>query len=114
MKASLAEMLNKLPLPSTDKWPDGVWHSLALRHGSMSVLVFAPKGKDLQIPHNQDEIYIVMEGSGDLIVEGQRTACRFGDVLFVPANASHHFENFSEDFVTWAIFWGPEGGETAA
>jgi mannose-6-phosphate isomerase-like protein (cupin superfamily) len=114
MKASLAETLNKLPLPPTDKWPNGVWHSLALRHGSMAVLVFAPKGKDLQSPHNQDEIYIVMGGSGEFVMEGQRTACNLGDVLFVPANAAHHFENLSDDFVTWAIFWGPEGGETAA
>ena len=114
MKASLTEALNKLPLPPTDKWPGGVRHFRALQHGSMSVLVFAPQGEDLQSSHTQDEIYIVMGGSGELVTEGQRTACGLGDVLFVPANATHHFENFSGDFVTWAIFWGPEGGETAA
>jgi mannose-6-phosphate isomerase-like protein (cupin superfamily) len=114
MKVSLAEALNKLPLPPTSQWPDGVWYFRALRHGSLSVLVFAPKGKDSQGPHSQDEIYVVMRGSGEVIVEGQRTACNVGDVLFVPANATHHFENFTEDFVTWAIFWGPEGGEAAA
>ena len=113
MKASLPESLKKLPLPATDRWPNGVWHFRALQHGSMSTLVFAPKGKDLQSPHSQDEIYIVMSGGSELIVGEQRTACSVGDVLFVPANAVHHFENFSDDFVTWAIFWGPEGGEAA-
>jgi mannose-6-phosphate isomerase-like protein (cupin superfamily) len=31
--------------------------------------------------------------------------------MFVPAGAPHHFENFSDDLVIWAIFYGPEGGE---
>ena len=62
---------------------------------------------------SQDEIYVVMSGSSELITGEQRTACSVGDVLFVPANAVHHFENFSDDFVTWAIFWGTEGGEAA-
>lgn len=34
-----------------------------------------------------------------------------GDVLFAPAGIEHRFENFSDDFVTWVIFYGPVGGE---
>ena len=34
-----------------------------------------------------------------------------GDVLFVAAGAVHRFEEFSHDFATWVIFYGPEGGE---
>jgi mannose-6-phosphate isomerase-like protein (cupin superfamily) len=37
--------------------------------------------------------------------------CKKGDALFVPATMKHHFENFSEDFATWVIFYGKEGGE---
>ena len=72
----------------------------------MSTLVFAPKGKDLQSPHSQDEIYIVMSGSSELIAGEQRTACSVGDVLFVPANAVHHFENFSDDLFLHGRFSG--------
>jgi len=32
-------------------------------------------------------------------------------MLFVPAGVEHRFENFSDDFATWVIFYGPEGGE---
>jgi len=32
-------------------------------------------------------------------------------VLFVPARVEHRFEEFSDDFATWVIFWGPKGGE---
>jgi len=34
-----------------------------------------------------------------------------GDVIFAPAGIEHRFENFSDDFVTWVIFYGPVGGE---
>ena len=34
-----------------------------------------------------------------------------GDVLFVPAGTVHRFEDFSADFATWIVFYGPEGGE---
>ena len=34
-----------------------------------------------------------------------------GDMLFVPAGTVHRFEDFSDDFATWVIFYGPEGGE---
>ena len=31
----------------------------------------------------------------------------------VAAGAVHRFVDFSDDFQTWVVFWGPEGGETA-
>ena len=35
------------------------------------------------------------------------------DVLFVPAGIEHRFENFTDDFATWVIFYGEKGGENA-
>jgi hypothetical protein len=40
-----------------------------------------------------------------------RHAFSAGDVLFVPAGVPHRFEDFTDDFGTWVIFYGPEGGE---
>ncbi len=31
--------------------------------------------------------------------------------LFVPAHATHRFEEFTDDFAAWVVFWGPQGGE---
>lgn len=36
------------------------------------------------------------------------------DLIFVEAGAVHRFEAISEDFLTWAVFWGPPGGEPPA
>jgi mannose-6-phosphate isomerase-like protein (cupin superfamily) len=35
-----------------------------------------------------------------------------GDLLLVPQGAVHRFENFSKDFATWVIFYGPTKVET--
>ena len=77
----------------------------------MSVILFTPRGTDYQSSRRQDELYIVLKGRGVLLVEGTRYPFVTGDVLFVPANKLHHFEEFSQDLTTWAVFWGPQGGE---
>ncbi|OSQ35253.1 cupin [Thalassospira mesophila] len=82
-----------------------------LEHGSMSVEIYAPDKSDPQTPHRQDELYIVQSGSGMFYRGGSHCPFGAGDVLFVPAGIDHRFEDFSDDFVTWVIFWGPEGGE---
>lgn len=85
-----------------------------LQHGNMSVEYFAPVEVDLQTPHQQDELYVIASGYGYLNREGHRIAVTKGDVLFVPAGMEHRFEKFSEDFATWVIFYGPQGGERSA
>jgi mannose-6-phosphate isomerase-like protein (cupin superfamily) len=111
MKISLRETLGKLPLPATEKWPQGVWDVTALERGSMSVLLFAPKHQDYQTPHSQDELYIVMRGSGTFLLEEQPIEIEAGDVLFVPARRAHHFARFTDDLLLWVVFWGPHHGE---
>ena len=114
MRIDLKSALSSLPLPSTAAWPEGVWDKTVFSHGTMSVLVFAPRGRDYQTSHTQDELYIIMKGSGTLQIGGQEDT-RFpfveGDVLFVPAGKHHRFVDFTPDLTTWAIFWGPPGGE---
>ena len=82
-----------------------------IRHGSMRVGVYAPHGHDPQQPHAQDELYIVIRGAGTFIKGEERRPFRPGDVIFVEAGIPHRFEDFSDDFETWVIFYGPEGGE---
>jgi len=84
---------------------------VVMKHGTMSLEYFAPVKTDTQTPHKQDEIYVVVKGDGFFFREGERVACKKGDVLFVPAGMDHRFENFSDDFATWVIFYDPDGGE---
>lgn len=90
---------------------EGARLTYPIRHGSMRIGVYAPRGIDDQAPHEQDELYIVAAGTGYFVKNGDRRAFKAGDAIFVEAHAHHHFEDFSEDFATWVIFWGPKGGE---
>ncbi len=83
-----------------------------LRHGSMKVGLYAPRRNDTQLPHQQDELYIVVSGRGQFVREGERRAFTTQDVIFVAAGMEHRFEDFSDDFMAWVIFWGPAGGES--
>lgn len=82
-------------------------------NGSMSIEYFAPKNIDDQQPHRQDEIYVVASGSSQFYREGEVINCSKGDIIFVPAGMEHRFINFANDFATWVIFYGPEGGESS-
>jgi len=85
--------------------------TIMMEHGTMSIEYFAPREVDTQTPHKQDEIYVIIEGQSTFYRNGERMSCQKNDILFVPAGMEHHFENFSDDFATWVIFYGPEGGE---
>jgi mannose-6-phosphate isomerase-like protein (cupin superfamily) len=110
MVIDLRTALSQLPLPATPSWPEGVWDKTMFEHGTMSVIVFTPRSHDYQTKHSQDELYIVIKGSGTLMIDDAPHPFREGDVLFVPAEIQHRFVNFTEGLVTWAIFWGPQGG----
>ncbi|MBO6585744.1 MAG: cupin domain-containing protein [Gracilimonas sp.] len=74
---------------------------------------YKPDQTDKQQPHEQDEIYVVISGSGFFVNGDKRYPFEAGQVLFVPAGEVHRFEDFTEDFATWVFFYGPKGGEKA-
>lgn len=111
MKASAAELLERLPGPATKQWPAGERFVEAFRHGSMSVELYAPVGSDPQAPHAQDELYFIHAGSGTFELDGVVHAFEAGDCFFVAAGVEHRFTQFTPGFAAWVVFWGPEGGE---
>ncbi len=103
--AAIEEGLALLPGPRGERF------AKVFEHGSLLIEVYAPRGTDPQKPHTRDEAYVVVQGRGEYIVEGERFEFGPGAFLFAAAGESHRFENFSEDLVVWVIFYGPEGGE---
>lgn len=76
-----------------------------MRKGKASVEYYAPVGVDLQKPHDQDEIYVIISGTGFFDLDGVKTPFKPADLIFVEAGVAHKFENFSDDFSTWVIFF---------
>ena len=85
--------------------------AVGLKHGTMRTLLYSPKDKDDQRPHDQDEVYIVVSGSGIFQNGDKKYSFKTNDVLFVPAKQEHRFIEFTDDFKTWVVFYGPSGGE---
>ncbi len=113
MKASLPELLSRIPGAPSEQWPKGERYALAFSHGTMSLGFYAPIGADPQKPHKRDEVYIIHAGTGELLIAGARHSFKAGDAFFVAAGVEHRFENFSKDFSAWVVFWGASGGEQA-
>jgi mannose-6-phosphate isomerase-like protein (cupin superfamily) len=84
---------------------------LLFQHGSLKIEWYQPHKTDKQTPHLQDEVYVIAAGSGTFYNDGERTSFSANDLLFVNAGKEHRFENFTDDFATWVIFYGPDGGE---
>lgn len=76
-----------------------------LESGKMYVEIYEPVKEDVQQPHDQDEIYVVISGSGLFYNNGERRPFSEGDLLYVPAGVEHRFEEFTADFKTWVIFY---------
>jgi mannose-6-phosphate isomerase-like protein (cupin superfamily) len=60
----------------------------------IGVYVLVAPEPDRQQPHEDDEIYIVLEGQGVLDIEGTKTELREGQAMFVPAGAEHRFSAY--------------------
>ena len=62
----------------------------------IGVYVLVAPEPDHQQPHADDEVYIVLEGSGTLAIEGERVGLREGHAVFVPAGAQHQFVGYEQ------------------
>ncbi len=102
-RAPLADIMASLTPDANFTYP--------IRHGTMRAGVYAPTTIDDQTPHSQDELYLVTTGSGWFERGADRVGFAAGDMLFVPAGMAHRFTDFTADFATWVVFWGPKGGE---
>jgi mannose-6-phosphate isomerase-like protein (cupin superfamily) len=98
--------------------PGGEHAVSQLRRGTLNALLalgrFAPQPPGPSGTHDQDEIYIVVQGRGVLFHDGRRDAFESGDLLFVAAGTEHRFEDVTDDLVVWVAFYGPRGGEIPA
>jgi mannose-6-phosphate isomerase-like protein (cupin superfamily) len=104
-RLTVADALARLPGPHRERYVE------LFRHGTLSVELYAPRSHDPQTPHTRDEVYVVVQGSGQFRNGNTRHPFGPGDLLFVPAGVVHRFEDFTDDLAVWVIFYGPEGGE---
>ena len=81
-----------------------------LRVPSLSCGIYrlAAGARDLQGPHDEDEVYYVIEGRGKLKVEGSEREVGPGSILYVRATSRHSFFQVEED-ITLLVFFASGG-----
>lgn len=62
----------------------------------LGVYVLVAPEPDHQQPHEDDEVYVVLEGRGTLEIEDRRVELSEGHAVFVPAGAEHRFTGYEQ------------------
>jgi len=88
----------------------GESYSEFLRVPAMSAGLYAlPAGEpDLQEPHHEDEVYVVLAGAATFTGGGESALVSSGSVIFVPAHEEHRFHDITEDLEVVVVFAPPE------
>ena len=77
-----------------------------LRAPSMSGGIYhLPKGaRDMQSPHDEDEVYFVISGRARMKVGGVDQEVKEGSILYVRATEEHSFFEIEEDMTLLVFF----------
>jgi len=75
---------------------------------SCGVYTLPPGAKDLQAPHDEDEVYLVVRGKGRVRVSGEERPIGPGSLLYVRATSEHSFFEIEEE-VTLLVFFASGG-----
>ena len=62
----------------------------------LGVYVLVAPEPDRQQPHEDDEVYVVIEGRGTLDDRGELGRAARGHAVFVPAGAEHRFTGYEQ------------------
>jgi mannose-6-phosphate isomerase-like protein (cupin superfamily) len=98
--ADLIERKKAIPVP--------YYEFLRVPSLSCGVYQLEAGSKDLQGPHDEDEVYFVVSGRGRLRVGEKEHAVERGSVLFVRATSEHSFFEIEED-MTMLVFFASGG-----
>ncbi len=96
--------LYRSPGPGTTHWVE----HLRSAHLSVGTYSVAAGGADDQVPHTEDEVYVITAGKARLSTLSGAIPVETGDAVFVPAREPHNFVDISEDFAALVLFAPPE------
>jgi mannose-6-phosphate isomerase-like protein (cupin superfamily) len=94
------------PGQAPNAWVDQV-RGPAMSLGTYSI---PAGGTDDQVPHREDEIYVVISGRATLVVDGQPLDVAAGSAVYVSAGRAHRFTDIVEDLTVLVVFAPPYSG----
>lgn len=77
---------------------------------ALGVVTLDPGGG--QVPwhnHPQEEIYMVLEGSGEICLGSERQEIHGGQTVYIPSNEYHQLTNTGDEPLKFVYCYGPAG-----
>ncbi len=71
---------------------------------SCGLYKLAAGSKDMQAPHDEDEVYFVLEGKARMRLQDEEREVRPGMLLYVGASMEHSFFEIEEDMLLLVMF----------
>jgi mannose-6-phosphate isomerase-like protein (cupin superfamily) len=87
------------------------WEFLRVPSLSCGIYKLEAGATDLQAPHDEDEVYFVLDGKAHIRVEGEEQEVSAGSVLYVRATSEHSFVEITED-ITLLVFFASGGPDS--
>lgn len=77
---------------------------------SMGMVTLEPNGG--QVPwhnHEQEEVYLVLEGTGEMCVDEERKEIHSGQTVYIPSGSFHQLTNIGDVPLKMVYCYGPAG-----
>lgn len=104
--------LNSAAAFTADPSSDTHWvEHLRVESLSLGTYSIRAGGLDTQVPHHEDEVYVVTAGAGWFEAAGDQIAVEPGSTIFVPAHEEHRFFDVTEDLAVIVLFAPAESGD---
>ena len=89
-----------------------LWHEfLRVPDLSMGLYVLPAGGTDPQQPHTEDEVYYVVRGRGQILVDGEDRSVQAGSIVYVAKGVDHRFHSIEEELQILVFFAPAEGSQ---
>jgi mannose-6-phosphate isomerase-like protein (cupin superfamily) len=79
----------------------------------LGVYVLIAPEEDRQVTHVLDEMYVVLDGEGEVDLGGERRPIRRGEGVYIPAGVEHRFHPY-EELTLLVVFNGPHSLASAS
>jgi mannose-1-phosphate guanylyltransferase len=87
---------------------DGTSYAEVLSEESMRVELARYPNPEPKTPHREDELYVVLSGSGMVHVGTETYSVEEGDVVYVEQGLEHDFFDIDEEITALVVFTGAE------
>jgi len=99
-----------------DKFPAGRWtrvftgeNGLPTKNFMMGHVTIFPGGKVPEHEHEQEEVYTVLQGRGEMIIDGERKPIEAVAAVYIPPNVKHSLINTGNEDLVMMFVYSPAG-----